>query len=178
MKESAQAAFSYVKSHYKEFNIPYDAFRYWDVHVHIPAGSVPKDGPSAGVTLLSALVSIYTQRRVKHTLAMTGEITLRGLVLPVGGIKEKVLAAKRAGIKLVLLPEKNKKDIEEIDSSVLKGLKVNYVKRMSEVLDHVLVDEPSADPISFFAVPESEQPVKEKAAENGKILHEETVVTD
>ena len=178
MKESAQAAFSYVKSHYKEFKIPYDAFRYWDVHVHIPAGSVPKDGPSAGVTLLSALVSIYTQRCVKHTLAMTGEITLRGLVLPVGGIKEKVLAAKRAGIKLVLLPEKNKKDIEEIDPDVLKGLKVNYVKRMSEVLDHVLVDEASTDISLFFAVPESEQPPREKAAENGKILHEETVVTD
>jgi len=178
MKESAQAAFSYVKSHYKTLGIPYDAFKYWDVHVHIPAGSIPKDGPSAGVTLLSALVSIYTQRRVKHTLAMTGEITLRGLVLPVGGIKEKVLAAKRAGIELVLLPEKNRKDIEEIDPDVLQGLDVNYVKRMSEVLDQVLLDEAMADPEEFFAIPENERPEKEKAASNGTLVHEETVVTD
>ena len=178
MKESAQAAFSYVKSHYKTLGIPYDAFKYWDVHVHIPAGSIPKDGPSAGVTLLSALVSIYTQRRVKHTLAMTGEITLRGLVLPVGGIKEKVLAAKRAGIELVLLPEKNRKDIEEIDPDVLQGLDVNYVKRMSEVLDQVLLDEAMADTEEFFAIPENERSEKEKAASNGTLVHEETVVTD
>ena len=178
MKESAQAAFSYVKSHYKTLGIPYDAFKYWDVHVHIPAGSIPKDGPSAGVTLLSALVSIYTQRRVRHTLAMTGEITLRGLVLPVGGIKEKVLAAKRAGIELVLLPEKNRKDIEEIDPDVLKGLDVKYVKRMSEVLDQVLLDEAMADAEEFFAIPESERPEKDKAASNGTLVHEETVVTD
>ncbi|MBX2818830.1 MAG: endopeptidase La [Rhodothermaceae bacterium] len=178
MKESAQAAFSYVKSHYKTLGIPYDAFKYWDVHVHIPAGSIPKDGPSAGVTLLSALVSIYTQRRVKHTLAMTGEITLRGLVLPVGGIKEKVLAAKRAGIELVLLPEKNRKDIEEIDPDVLQGLDVQYVKRMSEVLDQVLLDEAMADVEEFFAVPENERPEKDKAASNGTLIHEESVVTD
>ena len=178
MKESAQAAFSYVKSHYKSLNIPYNAFKHWDVHVHIPAGSIPKDGPSAGVTLLSALVSIYTQRRVKHTLAMTGEITLRGLVLPVGGIKEKVLAAKRAGIKTVLLPEKNQKDIEEIDADVLKGLEVRYVKRMSEVLDQVLVDEVMTDTEEFFSVPEQERTEKEPTISNGAVLHEESVVTD
>ena len=178
MKESAQAAFSYVKSHYKELGIPYNAFKYWDVHVHIPAGSIPKDGPSAGVTLLSALVSIYTQRRVRHTLAMTGEITLRGLVLPVGGIKEKVLAAKRAGIELVLLPEKNQKDIEEIDPDVLKGLDVRYVKRMSEVLDQVLVDEVMTNVEEFFSIPDDEQTPKENSISNGTLIHEETVVTD
>ncbi|MEM8485310.1 MAG: endopeptidase La [Bacteroidota bacterium] len=179
MKESAQAAFSYVKAHYQALNIPYDAFRYWDVHVHIPAGSVPKDGPSAGVTLLSALVSIYTQRRVKHTIAMTGEITLRGLVLPVGGIKEKVLAAKRAGIKKVLLPEKNKKDIEEIDKSVLKGLKINYVKRMNEVLDEVLLLEADTDPVALFKIPENEKPARDAVNGNGSsMLSEEKVVTN
>ncbi len=178
MKESAQAAFSYVKAHYQTLNIPYDAFKYWDVHVHIPAGAVPKDGPSAGVTLLSALVSIYTQRRVKHTIAMTGEITLRGLVLPVGGIKEKVLAAKRAGIKKVLLPEKNRKDIEEIEKSVLKGLKISYVKRMSEVLDEVLLSEPDTDPEELFKIPESEKPVRESVNGNGSMLGEERVVTN
>ncbi len=179
MKESAQAAFSYVKSHYQALNIPYDAFRYWDVHVHIPAGSVPKDGPSAGVTLLSALVSIYTQRRVKHTIAMTGEITLRGLVLPVGGIKEKVLAAKRAGIKKVLLPEKNKKDIEEIDKSVLKGLKINYVKRMNEVLDEVLLLEADTDPVALFKIPDHEKPSRDVVNGNGSsMISEEKVVTN
>lgn len=178
MKESAQAAFSYVKAHYQNLNIPYDAFKYWDVHVHIPAGAVPKDGPSAGVTLLSALVSIYTQRRVKHTIAMTGEITLRGLVLPVGGIKEKVLAAKRAGIKKVLLPEKNKKDIEEIEKSVLKGLKISYVKRMSEVLDDVLLSEADQDPAEMFKIPDDEKPAQENVNGNGSIIGEEQVVTN
>src|SRR5690606_17724410 len=113
MKESAQAAFSYIKAHADDLGIPFDALRYWDVHVHVPAGAIPKDGPSAGVAMISALTSIYTQRCVKHTVAMTGEITLRGLVLPVGGIKEKVLAAKRAGLETVVLPQKNEKDVEE-----------------------------------------------------------------
>jgi len=157
MKESAQAALSYVKARSDELGIPQDAFRYWDVHVHVPAGAVPKDGPSAGVSMLSALVSIYTQRRVRHTVAMTGEITLRGLVLPVGGIKEKVLAAKRAGINEVLLPEKNEKDIKEIKDEALEGLEVHYVKRMEEVIDHVLEAEAMQDPASFFQIPESEK---------------------
>ena len=180
MKESAQAAFSFVKAHHKTLDIPYDAFKYWDVHVHIPAGSVPKDGPSAGVTLLSALVSIYTQRRVKHTVAMTGEITLRGLVLPVGGIKEKVLAAKRAGIEKVLLPEKNKKDIEEIDKDVLRGLKVSYIKRMSEVLVHVLLKKADTDVSTFFSLPENEKnsaKEREPSSVNGSVVREE-VITD
>ena len=157
MKESAQAALSYVKAHASDLGIPLDAFRYWDLHVHVPAGAIPKDGPSAGVAMLSALVSIYTQRRIKHTVAMTGEITLRGLVLPVGGIKEKVLAAKRAGIKTVLLPERNEKDIDEIKDAALEGLDVHYLKRMEEVMNHVLEDEPVIDPQELFTIPESEK---------------------
>ena len=143
MKESAQAAFSYVKAHAKDLGIPQSAFRFWDVHVHVPAGGIPKDGPSAGVAMITALTSIYTQRRVRHTVAMTGEITLRGLILPVGGIKEKVLAAKRAGIKTVLLPVRNEKDIEEIESDALDGLTVRYLTRMDEVSSAVLEEEPA-----------------------------------
>ena len=157
MKESAQAALSYVKAHASDLGIPLDAFRYWDLHVHVPAGAIPKDGPSAGVAMLSALVSIYTQRPIKHTVAMTGEITLRGLVLPVGGIKEKVLAAKRAGIKTVLLPERNEKDIDEIKDAALEELDVHYLKRMDEVMGHVLEDETVIDPQELFTIPESEK---------------------
>lgn len=157
MKESAQAALSYVKANADQFEIPPDALKYWDLHIHVPAGAIPKDGPSAGVTMLAALISIYTQRRIRHNVAMTGEITLRGLVLPVGGIKEKVLAAKRAGIKTVLLPDKNRKDIDEIKASSLKGLSVTYVKRMDEVLEHVLLKKPENNPETFFAVPDAEK---------------------
>ncbi|NNE36023.1 MAG: endopeptidase La [Rhodothermales bacterium] len=157
MKESAQAALSYVKANADRLGIPYDAFRYWDVHVHVPAGAVPKDGPSAGVTMTSALVSIYSQRCVKPTVAMTGEITLRGLVLPVGGIKEKVLAARRAKIKRVYLPEENRKNIEEIDPVALKGLSVKYVSTIDDLLDEVLVSRPVRQPNSFFAVEERER---------------------
>ncbi|MBO6576101.1 MAG: endopeptidase La [Rhodothermales bacterium] len=157
MKESAQAALSYVKANADELGIPADAFRHWDLHVHVPAGAVPKDGPSAGVAMLSALVSIYTQRRVRHTVAMTGEITLRGLVLPVGGIKEKVLAAKRAGIKKVYLPEKNRKDVAEIEKDALKGISIEYLTRMEEILEHVLVKRPLKSPREFFKVPDSEK---------------------
>jgi ATP-dependent Lon protease len=156
MKESAQAALSYVKAHADELGIPQDAFRHWDLHVHVPAGAVPKDGPSAGVSMLTAITSIFTQRRVRNTVAMTGEITLRGLVLPVGGIKEKVLAAKRAGIRKVVLPEKNRKDVAEIEGNALKGLTVEYVTRMREVLDLVLVRRPRTRPDVFFRVPAGE----------------------
>ena len=157
MKESAQAALSFVKANAEDFGIPNEAFKYWDVHVHVPAGAVPKDGPSAGVTMLSALVSIYTQRCVKSTVAMTGEITLRGLVLPVGGIKEKVLAAKRAGIKKVLLPDKNRKDIEEIDKPALKGMQIVYASEMHEVLDAVLSARQRIDPKQYFRIPDRER---------------------
>ncbi|MDX1532147.1 MAG: S16 family serine protease, partial [Rhodothermales bacterium] len=157
MKESAQAAFSYVKSNAEALGIPHDAFRYWDVHVHVPAGAVPKDGPSAGTAMTSALVSIYTQRRVRHTVAMTGEVTLRGLVLPVGGIKEKVLAAKRAGIETVLLPEKNKKDIEEIKDSAIEGLDVVHVGRIEDLFEHVLEAEAVVAPEEKFSLSEREK---------------------
>ncbi len=157
MKESAQAAFSYIKAHADKLGIPLDAFRYWDVHVHVPAGAIPKDGPSAGVAMISALTSIYTQRCVKHTVAMTGEITLRGLVLPVGGIKEKVLAAKRAGIETVLLPEKNRKDIAEIKASAIEGLEAIHVSRIEEVIKHVLEAKPKRDPAEVFALSDRER---------------------
>ncbi len=158
MKESAQAALSYVKANADDLGIPRDAFRYWDLHVHVPAGAVPKDGPSAGVSMLTALTSIFTQRRVRNTVAMTGEITLRGLVLPVGGIKEKVLAAKRAGIRKVILPEKNRKDVAEIEARALKGLSVEYVSRMREVLDLVLVRQARMRPDTFFRVEAGDVP--------------------
>ena len=157
MKESAQAALSYVKAHADELKIPNDAFRYWDVHVHVPAGAVPKDGPSAGVAMLTALMSIYTQRRVNHDVAMTGEITLRGLVLPVGGIKEKVLAAKRAGIQRVILPDINEKDIKEIKNGALDGLDIRYIKRMDEIIDEVLDKTPAADPSTLFQISDQEK---------------------
>lgn len=153
MKESAKAALSYVRARAEELEIPENAFKYYDIHVHVPAGAVSKDGPSAGIALLSALVSIYSQRKVHHNLAMTGEITLRGLVLPVGGIKEKVLAAKRAGIKHVLLPEKNEKDIKDIKSNMLEGMEISYVRRMSQVLDMTLTDQQVQDPSELFSTP-------------------------
>ncbi|MEM6647157.1 MAG: endopeptidase La [Bacteroidota bacterium] len=176
MKESAQAAFSYVKAHDDDFDIPADALRKWDVHVHVPAGAIPKDGPSAGVAMLSALVSIYTQRCIRHTVAMTGEITLRGMVLPVGGIKEKVLAAKRAGISKVILPAKNEKDIAEIDAAALKGLSVVYAKRMEDVIDHVLHEAPLRDPVAFFTVPKDDEDAAPKL--NGAPLMVEAPLTD
>jgi len=151
MKESAQAALSYVKANAHSLGISVDAFKNWSVHVHVPSGAVPKDGPSAGVALIAALASIYTQRRVRHEVAMTGEITLRGLVLPVGGIKEKVLAAKRAGIKKVLLPYKNKKDIREIREDALEGLDFTYVKRVEEVLQNSLEETPVQDSERMFS---------------------------
>ena len=162
MKESGQAALSYVKARADELGIPQDAFSYWDLHVHVPAGAVPKDGPSAGITMMSALVSAYTLRRVRHTVAMTGEITLRGLVLPVGGIKEKVLAAKRAGIEQVILPKKNEKDVKEITGEALEGIEVTYVDRVDQVIDLVLEEKQLEDPRAFFTLPESEKKIIER----------------
>ncbi|MCG8372663.1 MAG: endopeptidase La, partial [Balneolales bacterium] len=152
MKESAMLAISYLKAHAEEIGIPEEAFKYWDLHIHVPAGAVPKDGPSAGVSLMSAIASIFTQRKVKGTIALTGEITLRGLVLPVGGIKEKVLAAKRAGIKKVLLPKKNEKDVAEIEDDVIGDLQVEYLERMDVLLDLLLEKNPVNDPKEYFKV--------------------------
>ncbi len=132
MQESAQAALSYVRSNAGEYGIEEDFFSSYDLHIHVPAGSIPKDGPSAGLTIFCSLVSLLVNRPVRNDVAMTGEITLRGLVLPVGGIKEKVLAAKRAGIKTVILPEKNRKDLTEVPDSAKKGLEFKFVKRMDE----------------------------------------------
>lgn len=135
MKESATIAMEYIKSNAEKFEVNSDIFSNYNVHIHVPEGATPKDGPSAGITMLTSLVSLFTQRKVKKNIAMTGEITLRGKVLPVGGIKEKILAAKRSKIKEIILCEDNRKDIEEIKEDYLKGLKFHYVKEMSEVLD-------------------------------------------
>ncbi|WP_299388268.1 endopeptidase La [uncultured Lacinutrix sp.] len=134
MKESATIAMEYIKANAEEFDINPDVFDKYNVHIHVPEGATPKDGPSAGVTMLTSLVSLFTQRKVKKSLAMTGEITLRGKVLPVGGIKEKILAAKRARIKEILLCEENRRDIEEIKQDYLKGLTFHYVTDMKDVL--------------------------------------------
>lgn len=139
MKESAVTALSYLQSNAPSFKIDPKIFRERNVHVHVPEGAVPKDGPSAGITMLTALTSVYTGRRVKPYLAMTGEITLRGQVLPVGGIKEKILAAKRAGIKEVVLCWQNEKDIQDINPDYIKGLKFHYVKEMNQVLETALL---------------------------------------
>ena len=122
-------------------------FTSWNVHVHVPEGAIPKDGPSAGVTMVTSLVSAFTQRKVKSSLAMTGEITLRGKVLPVGGIKEKILAAKRAGIKEIILCKDNKKDIDEIKADYLKGLKFHFVEDIRQVIDLALLDEKVDNPL-------------------------------
>jgi ATP-dependent Lon protease len=141
MKESAMLALEYIKSHAEYLQLDQEVFDNWNVHIHVPQGAVPKDGPSAGITILTALASAFTQRKVKKYLAMTGEITLRGKVLPVGGIKEKILAARRAGIKEIILCERNRKDIEEINERYLKGLRFHYVNEMYEVLEKALLKE-------------------------------------
>jgi len=135
MKESAEAALSYIRSNSKELDIDEKIFSKTDIHIHVPAGAIPKDGPSAGVTILTAVYSLLKQRKVRDMLAMTGEITLRGAVLPVGGIKEKVLAAHRAGLRRVILPEHNRKDLVEIPKQIQKEMKFEFVKEMSDVLE-------------------------------------------
>ena len=139
MKESASTALSYLQSNAKKYGIDPEIFYKKNVHIHVPEGAVPKDGPSAGVTMMTALASSFTGRRVKPYMAMTGEITLRGQVLPVGGIKEKILAAKRSGIREIIMSAQNEKDVTEINPSYIKGLKVNYVKTMQQVLDLALL---------------------------------------
>ena len=149
MKESATIAMEYIKAHAASFGVDQKVLDTYKVHIHVPEGATPKDGPSAGITMLTSLISVFTQRKVKNKLAMTGEITLRGKVLPVGGIKEKILAAKRANIKELILSIDNKQDVEEIKPSYLKGLKFNYVTEMKEVIDLALTKQKVKDPIKF-----------------------------
>lgn len=149
MKESAMLAMEYIHSHAEELKIDPELFENWNTHIHVPEGAIPKDGPSAGITMITSLASAYTQRKVRANLAMTGEITLRGKVLPVGGIREKILAAKRAGIKDVILCTENKKDIEEINANYLKGLTFHYVKDVREVLELALLPEKVANARDF-----------------------------
>jgi ATP-dependent Lon protease len=149
MKESAVAALSYLKSNASTMGVDHRVFQQYDLHVHVPAGAVPKDGPSAGITMLTSLASIFTQRKVKPRMAMTGEITLRGKVLPVGGIKEKILAAKRSGIKEIILSARNRRDIEEIEKQYTKGLTFHYVEDVSQVLSKALLKEKVKNPLHF-----------------------------
>lgn len=149
MKESAMLALEYIHSHNQRLGIDDNVLENWNVHVHVPEGAIPKDGPSAGITMVTSLASAFTQRKVKSNLAMTGEITLRGKVLPVGGIREKILAAKRAGIKEIILCKENQKDIEEIKELYLKGLTFHYVSDISEVLEIALLKDKVKNPLNL-----------------------------
>jgi ATP-dependent Lon protease len=149
MKESAQAAMSFARAHAAELQIPTDFFESRDVHVHVPEGAIPKDGPSAGITIATAMISAFTQRRVRRDVAMTGEITLRGEVLPIGGVKEKVLAARAAKITTVVLPRLNRRDVAQISARILHGITFRYVDSMDEVLAIALLPAdaaPAAEP--------------------------------
>src|SRR5207248_5616576 len=162
MQESMQAALTWVRSNCIQLGIPEDFFSQHDIHIHVPAGAIPKDGPSAGVTMATALVSLLTDRRVRPLTAMTGEITLSGNVLPVGGIKEKVLAAKRAGVRDVILPAENKMNVDEdLTPEQLEHLTVHYVKTIDEVLD--------------LALPTSHREAQKDAEEREKVLTEQGV---
>ncbi len=149
MKESATIAYEYLKSHAPSLDLDPAVFPNWNVHIHVPEGATPKDGPSAGITMLTALASAFTQRKVKSDLAMTGEITLRGKVLPVGGIKEKILAAKRAKIKNIILSVENKKDIEEVKKDYIEGLNFIYVDKMIDVINHALLKDKVKHPLDL-----------------------------
>ena len=149
MKESAMLALEYIKAHADNLNIDMRIFENYNIHIHVPEGAVPKDGPSAGITMATSIASALTQRKVRKNLAMTGEITLRGKVLPVGGIKEKILAAKRAGITDLILCMENKKDIEEIPNMYLNGLTFHYVDSVMDVWNYALLDEKVKDAIEF-----------------------------
>ena len=142
MKESAMTGISYIRSVADQYQIVPDYFKEHDFHIHIPEGAVPKDGPSAGITMATAVLSAITRIPVKCKVAMTGEITLRGRVLPIGGLKEKLLAAKTAGITKVLVPKDNEKDVEEIDKEIKSGMEIVFVERMDEVIDHAFASKP------------------------------------
>ncbi len=160
MKESAMLAVEYIKAHPDMLGLDPDIFNHWDIHIHVPEGAIPKDGPSAGITMVTSLASVFTQRKVKANLAMTGEITLRGKVLPVGGIKEKILAAKRAGISEIILCADNKKHIDEIQDIYLKGLTFHYVNDIKEVLGIALTDELVDKPLDLNVKDDKEEKKK------------------
>lgn len=166
MKESITTAHTWIKSNMDKLNIPIEAFKEWNLHLHLPEGATPKDGPSAGIAMITAMTSIYTQRRIKPYIAMSGEITLRGTVLPVGGIKEKVLAAKRAGIKEIILCHENQRDILEINQDFLKGLEFHYVKTIQEVIDLTLEKEQIKNPIEFKKPAEKNKEEEKSKAKN------------
>ena len=149
MKESAILALEYVKAHASTLKIDYRIFDHWNIHIHVPEGATPKDGPSAGITIATSIASALTQRKVRKNTAMTGEITLRGKVLPVGGIKEKILAAKRAGITDIVMCQDNKKDIDEIQDIYLKGITFHYVENVQDVWKFALTDEIVDHPTVF-----------------------------
>jgi ATP-dependent Lon protease len=147
MKESTVIALEIIKSRAAQLELKAEWFDNWNVHVHVPEGAIPKDGPSAGITMVTSLASAFTQRKVKKGLAMTGEITLRGKVLPVGGIREKILAAKRANIKEIILSSQNEKDISDIKPDYVKGLKFHYVDTIDQVLEMALLKQKVANPL-------------------------------
>ncbi len=149
MKESAVIALEYVKAHVDALGIDYRLFEQWNIHIHVPEGATPKDGPSAGITIATSIASALTQRKVRKNTAMTGEITLRGKVLPVGGIKEKILAAKRAGITDIVMCKENKKDIDEIPEKYRKGVEFHYVENVQQVWDFALTNERVEHPVDL-----------------------------
>ena len=138
-----------MKAHAEIYDLSAEVFENWNVHVHVPEGATPKDGPSAGITMFTSLVSSFTQRKVKEKIAMTGELTLRGKVLPVGGIKEKILAAKRSGINEIILSKQNRKDILDINEKYVKGMTFHYVNTLKEVTDIALLDEKIKEAVSI-----------------------------
>ena len=156
MKESAVIALEYVKAHIDLLGVDYRIFSNWNIHIHVPEGATPKDGPSAGITIATSIASAITQRKVRKNTAMTGEITLRGKVLPVGGIKEKILAAKRAGITDIVMCQANQKDIEEIPEQYRKGVEFHYVENVADVWKFALTDEKVEHPVDFTIDEEEE----------------------
>lgn len=177
MKESVRVAWSFIRASAADLGVDGDSFDNVDIHVHVPSGAIPKDGPSAGVTMLTAMVSLFTGLRVDPTLAMTGEATLRGAVLPVGGIKEKVLAAHRAGIRTVLLPEKNKKDLPDIPAEIRAEMTFHFCARMEEVLKLAL-GEGNLEAKRVELAAELEVRKAAKAEKDAAKASEPTVTTD
>jgi ATP-dependent Lon protease len=159
MQESAQAALSYVRSRAEELGLDEDFYEETDIHIHVPEGAIPKDGPSAGIAMATALVSALTRIPVRRDVTLTGEITLRGRVLPVGGIKEKMLAAHRAGIRYMLMPVENRKDLSDIPANVRRRVEVKLVEHMDEVLDLALLEKPRKKKRLFQSAAESEKPL-------------------